>query len=116
MFQFEIEVIPLKIWLIPEEFFTDVVQVLSFVKFTKECILLGLMAHDNNSSEALQYFEQQLMYLVVGNVVIMSSDTALECLQDLKQKCTITSGVVKVPNDCWELEENFKQFYQSHPW
>lgn len=116
-FQFELEAVPLKIWFIPEEFITDVVQVLSFIRDTKEYVLLGLMAHGNNSSEALDYFETQLMHLVVANVGIMSSDAALQCLQDLKQKCTYTSGSgLKAPKGCWQVEEKFQKFYEKHPW
>jgi len=109
-------VVPLKIWSVPEKYSADVVQVLTFIKVTKECILLGLMAHENNSSEALQHFETELMPLVVTNVGIMSSDTALEGVRDLKEKCTFSYSGLKVPNACWELDKQIEEFYKTHPW
>jgi hypothetical protein len=101
---------------VPKKHSTDVVQVLTFIKVTKECILLGLMAHEDNSSQALQYFETELMPLVVTNVGIMSSDCALECLRDLKEKCTFTYNGCKVPNKCWKLDKQIEEFYETHPW
>jgi hypothetical protein len=88
---------------VPEKYSADVVHVLTFIKVTKECILLGLMAHEINLSETLQHFETELMPLVVTNVGIMSSDTALESVRDLKEKCFFTYSGFKVPNACWEL-------------
>jgi hypothetical protein len=101
---------------VPEKYSADVVQVLTFIKVTKECILLGLMAHENNSSEALQHFVTELMPLVVTNVGIMSSDTALEGVRDLKEKSTFSYSGLKVPNACWKLDKQIEEFYKTHPW
>jgi hypothetical protein len=100
----------------PEKYSADVVQVLTFVKVTKECILLGLMVHEDNSSEALQFFEAELMPLVVTNVSLLSSDAALEGLQDLKAKCIFTLNGFRVSSNCWRLDKQIEEFYNAHPW
>lgn len=116
LFQFELEALPLKIWPVPEKFSSDVVQVLSFIKVTKEFILLGLLAHEKKSNEALEYFETKMMSQVVANVGIMSSEKALEGLQDLIEKCRFTKGGFRASKDCWKLQDNLDDFYNEHPW
>jgi len=68
------------------------------------------LAHENNSLEALQHFETELMPLVVTDVGIMSSDTALQSVRDLKGKCAFTYSGFKVPNACWELDKQIEAF------
>lgn len=116
MFQFEIEVVPLKVWSVPEKYSADVIQLLKFVKVTKECILLGLMAHEDNSPGALHCFETNVMPVVVTNMSLISSDMAMECLQDLKEKCTFSYSGFKVPNYCFKLDSPIQHFYAAHPW
>lgn len=74
--------------------------------------------HNENYSldEALQYFETKIMPLVVTNMGIMCSDTALVNVQDLKEKCTFTHGGFKVPTVCWKLEKHINKFYEKHCW
>jgi hypothetical protein len=114
--QFEIEVVPLKFWSVPEKYSADVVKVLAFIKVTKECVLLGLKAHEDNSFEALQYYETELMPLVVTNVSLMASDETIEKLRDLKEKCTFSYTGVKVSKDCHILDKQIEEFYEKHPW
>jgi hypothetical protein len=74
------------------------------------------IAQENNSLEALQHFETELMPLVVINVGIVSSDTALQSVLDLKGKCTFTYSGFKVPNACWELDKQIEAFYKTLTW
>lgn len=106
----------MKHWPVPKKFIFDVMKVLTFIKVTKECILLGLMAHEENSIEAVQCFEKELMPLVVTNLGTMSSATALESLRDLKEKCPFSFGGSKVPTDCWKLDKQIEEFYNAHHW
>jgi hypothetical protein len=101
---------------VPEKFSTEVVQVTNFIKITKECILLGLMAHKNNWPEVLKYFETELMSQVVANLGVMSSYIALEGLRDLKEKCPFTKGAFRVSKDCCKLKNKLRYFYGKHPW
>jgi hypothetical protein len=103
-------------WPVPETFSTEVVQVTTFIRVTKECILLGLMAHKNSWPEVLHYFETKLMHQVIANLGIMSSEIALEGLRDLKEKCPFTKGGFKVTKNCWTLHKKLRCFYDNHPW
>jgi hypothetical protein len=116
MFQFELELVPLRFYPMPEKYSADVVQLMTFVKVTKEFILLGLMVHEHNSLEALQFFDTDLMILVVTNMSLLSSEAALEGLQDLKAKCIFTPNGFRVSSNCWRLDKQIEEFYNAHPW
>jgi hypothetical protein len=103
-------------WPVPESFSTEVMKVTTFIHMTKECILLGLIAHENNWPEVQHYFETKLMHQVVANLGVMSSEIALEGLRDLKEKCPYTKGGFEVSKDCWKLHNKLRYFYEHHPW
>jgi len=115
-FKFELEAVPLRTWPVPVAFSSEVVQVTTFIKVTKECILLGLMAHENDWPKVLKYFETKLMPQVVANVAAMSSDIALAGLRDLKEKCPFTKGGFRVSKECWKLQDTLDYFYRRHQW
>jgi hypothetical protein len=114
--QFELEALPLKLWPVPKKFSAEVVQVITFIKVTKECILFGSMSHENDLHEEIQFFETELMPQVVSNLAVMSSDIALHGLRDLKEKCSFTTGGFRVSKESWKLNDLLEVYYRRHQW